>query len=311
MSMRRMVYRYLRPFWSNRKSRVGLILLSLFVLMAVFAPVIAPYPPHDNHFGSMLQPSLRHPFGTTQTGEDIFSQWVYGARVSLLVALVAGVSTTLVGLVIGLLAGYLPGVVDEILSYAMNVFLVIPGLPLMIVLAAYSPVKGIGLIIVVIIVTSWAWGARSFRAQVKTLRTRDYVIAARFAGDSMFRVLFREILPNMTSLVAAGAIGSATAAILAEASLEFLGLGDPTVLSWGTMLYWAQNSGALLVGHWAWMLIPGATIALFGSALVLLNFAVDELSNPRLVRRDQRPSTRRLRARQDPGVPQPVGEEVM
>lgn len=283
--MRNFAKCYLRPFWDNRKSRVGLIILLLFVIMAAFAPVIAPYSPDNHSFASMMSPNLHHLFGTTQTGQDVFTEWVYGARISLIVAVLAGLSTTIVGLVIGLLAGYLPGIVDEILSYAMNVFLVIPGLPLMIVLAAYSPVKGVGLIIVVIIATSWAWGARSYRAQVKTLRTRDYISAARFSGDSLFRILFKEILPNMMSLVAAGAIGSATAAILAEASLEFLGLGDPTVLSWGTMLYWAQNSGALLQGQWVWMLVPGATIALFGSALVLLNFAVDQISNPRMRKR--------------------------
>ncbi|WEG14737.1 ABC transporter permease [Pullulanibacillus sp. KACC 23026] len=275
-------HRFLFPFWENKKSRIGVLILLIFVLLAIFSPIIAPYSPQKDDFDSMLDPSWKHLFGTTQTGEDIFSQWVYGTRISLLVAFLAGLSTTLVGLIIGLLAGYLPGVVDEILSYAMNVFLVLPALPLMIVLAAYFPVKGIGIIVLVIVFTSWAWGARAFRAQAKTLRTRDYITAARFSGDSLFRILFREILPNMMSLVAAGAIGSATSAILAESSLEFLGLGDPTVTSWGTMLYWAQTGGALLQGKWVWMFVPGATIAIFGSALVLMNFAVDRLSNPRL-----------------------------
>lgn len=283
--MRDFTSRYLLPFWHNKKSRVGLCILLAFLLMAIFAPEIAPYAPQSYHFSSMQPPNFQHWFGTTQTGQDIFSRWVYSVRISLLVAFAAGLSTTVVGLVVGLLAGYLPGVIDEILSYAMNVFLVIPGLPLMIVIAAYSPVKGIGLIVPVIVVTSWAWGARSYRAQVKTLRTRDYITAARFAGDSLFRILFREILPNMLSLVAAGALSSATAAILAAASLEFLGLGDPTMLSWGTMLYWAQNSGAILLGQWVWILVPGVTIAIFGGSLVLLNFAVDQLSNPRLKKR--------------------------
>lgn len=283
--MREFTGRYLLPFWRNKKSRVGLLILLGFVLMAIFAPEIAPYKPLDYHFSSMQPPSSHHWFGTTQTGQDIFSRWVYSVRMSLLVAFAAGLSTTVVGMIVGLLAGYLPGVVDEILSYATNVFLVIPGLPLMIVIAAYSPVKGAGIIIFVIVVTSWAWGARSYRAQVKTLRTRDYITAARFSGDSLFRILFREVLPNMMSLVAAGALSSATAAILAAASLEFLGLGDPNMISWGTMLYWAQNSGALLMGQWVWILVPGLTIAIFGGSLVLLNFAVDQLSNPRLNKR--------------------------
>ncbi|MCI1881910.1 MAG: ABC transporter permease [Sporolactobacillus sp.] len=279
--------RYLWPFWTNKKSRLGLLILCGFLFIAIFAPILAPYSPTTNKYGSMLPPTPNHLFGTTQTGEDIFSQWVYGTRVSLLVAFVAGIATTFIGLIIGMLAGYLSGAIDEILSYLMNVFLVLPALPLMIVLAAYFPVKGMTIIIVVIIFTSWAWGARSFRAQAKTLRTRDYIIAARFSGDSLLRIIFKEILPNMMSLVAASAIGSATASILAESSLEFLGLGDPTVISWGTMLYWAQNNGALLMGQWVWMVVPGATIALFGSSLVLLNFAVDQLSNPRLGKEHQ------------------------
>ncbi|WAH37181.1 ABC transporter permease [Alicyclobacillus dauci] len=269
----------------NKKARVGVIILVCFVILAIFAPLIAPYSPIDKSFDSMAGPSMKHLFGTTQIGQDVFSEWVWGTRTSLLVGCIAGLSSTFLGLLIGLLAGYLPGVVDEILSYVMNVFLVLPALPLMIVLAAYSPVKGMGLIILVIVFTGWAWGARVFRAQVSTLRTRDYIVAARFAGDSLPRVLFKEIFPNMLSLVAAGAFSAAITAILAEAGLEFLGLGDPTMLSWGTMMFWAQNSGALLQGQWAWMLVPGASISLLGASLILMNFAVDQLSNPRLKKR--------------------------
>lgn len=275
----------LLPFWQNKLARVGSVLLILFVLLAFFAPVVAPYNPHRSDFMQMLPPSHDHILGTTQNGEDVFSQLVYGARISLAVGLLAGLLTTILSLVIGLVAGYLPGVVDEVLSYLINVFLVLPGLPLMIVLAAYAHTKGIALIVIVITITSWSWGARVLRSQVTTLRTRDYVIAARFAGDSMMRVLFKEIFPNMMSLVAASFLGAALSAILGEAGLEFLGLGDPNVISWGTMLYWAENSGAMLQGQWAWLFAPGLCIAILGTALVLMNFAVDELANPRLRRK--------------------------
>jgi peptide/nickel transport system permease protein len=275
----------LLPFWKNRLARVGTIVLMLFILLAIIAPMLAPYSPYRSDFMPMQPPSGQHLLGTTQNGEDVFSELVYGTRISLLVGFIAGIATTLVSLIIGLIAGYLAGVVDEILSYLINVFLVLPGLPLMIVLAAYVPVKGIYLIVFVITVTSWSWGARVLRSQVTTLRTRDYVIAARFAGDSILRVLFKEILPNMMSLVAAIFLGAALSAILGEAGLEFLGLGDSTVVSWGTMLYWAENSGAMLQGQWAWLFAPGLCIALLGTSLVLMNFAVDELANPRLRRR--------------------------
>lgn len=276
---------YILPFWGNRKARTGLLILLFFILVALLAPVIAPYSPVYSGFNSMMPPSPVHWLGTTQDGQDVFSELVFGARISLLVGFIAGVLTTVISLFMGLLSGYLSGGVDEFISYLINVFLVLPGLPLMIILAAYSPVKGIDMIIFVITFTSWAWGARVLRAQVTTLRTRDYVLAARFAGDSVLRVLFREILPNMMSLVAASFLGAALSAILGEAGLEFLGLGDPTVVSWGTMLYWSQNSGALLQGQWGWVLAPGLCIALLGTSLVLMNFGVDQFANPRLRRR--------------------------
>lgn len=233
---------WILPFWHNRKARFGSILLILFILMAVLAPILVPYSPTADNFTPMLPPSPGHILGTTQNGEDVFSQFIFGARASLTVGFAAGLLSTLISLVIGLVAGYLPGIVDEILSYLTNIFLVLPSLPLMIVLASYSHMRGIGLIIVVITFTGWAWGARVLRSQVQTLRSRDYVKAAWFAGDSVMRIVWREILPNMLSLVAASFLGAALSAILGEAGLEFLGLGDPSVISWGTMLYWAQNS---------------------------------------------------------------------
>lgn len=270
------------PFWRNKLSRAGLIVLAILVVMALAAPVIAPYSPYDTNFASTLTPNMSHWLGTTQAGQDVFSQLVYGAQQSLEVGFAAGIAATLVALVIGLVSGYASGLVDDVLSYLINVFLVIPGLPLMIILAAYAPVHGSLLIIFVITVTGWAWGARVLRSQVTTLRSRDYVAAARFAGDSMLRIVFREIMPNMISLVAATFLGAAVSAILGAAGLEFLGLGDPSINSWGTMLYWAQNSGALLQGQWAWLFAPGFLIAVLGTALVLMNFAVDEMANPRL-----------------------------
>ncbi|MCY0876951.1 MAG: ABC transporter permease [Firmicutes bacterium] len=275
----------LKPFWRNKLSRVGLIILAIMVLTAIFAPMIAPYSPNNTTFPSMLGPSYAHWLGTTQAGQDVLSELIYGSRQSLVVGFAAGIAATLVGLVIGLISGYLTGLVDDILSYFINVFLVIPGLPLMIIVAAYAPVHGSLLIIFVITVTGWAWGARVLRAQVTTLRSRDYVAAARFAGEGIFRIIFREIMPNMISLVAASFLGAAVSAILGAAGLEFLGLGDPSINSWGTMLYWAENSGALLEGQWAWLFAPGFLIAVLGTALVLINFAVDEMANPRLRRR--------------------------
>lgn len=268
--------------WANKKSRIGLIMLAFFVLVAVFAPLLAPYDPKSTEFEQSLPMGGAHPLGTTASGQDILSQLVYGARTSIIVGLVAGLLVTLIALLVGLTAGYLQGWVDEVLSFVVNLALVVPVLPLMITIAAYSPVRGLWLIIFTISVTGWAWGARVKRAQILTLRARDYITAARFAGEGTIRIVFREIMPNMMSLVVAGFLGAAGGAIGAEAGLEFLGLGDPTTVSWGTMLFWANNSGAMLTGQWVWLGLPGLCIALLLTALTLINFGVDALSNPHL-----------------------------
>lgn len=273
---------WLRIMWQNRKARFGLVLLGFFVVVAIFAPWIAPYDPRDNDFIPFLKPSGDHWLGTTQGGQDIFSQLVYGARTSIIVGVLGGAFATAIGLVIGLVAGYVGGWLDDVLSFFINLALVIPTLPLMIVLAAYSPVKGLTVVIVVIGVTGWAWGARVKRSQMITLKERDYITAAVFAGDSMPRIVFREIMPNMISLVIAGFIGAAAGAIGAEAGLSFLGVGDPLTISWGTMLMWADNSGALLVGLWAWLIPPGVCLALLITSLTFINFGVDAISNPHL-----------------------------
>ena len=268
--------------WQNRKARVGLIMLGVFVAAALVGPYITPYNVNDSNFGLMLAPSAEHWLGTTQNGQDIFSELLYGTRVSVLIAFAVGGIATGLSMLVGITAGYVTGWLDDVLSFLTNVFLVLPGLPLLIVLASYEPGKGTGLIILIIGFTGWPWGARVLRSQVSTLRARDFVVAARLAGDSVARIISREVIPNMLSLLMANFLGASIAGLLAAVSLQFLGFGDPSQVSWGTMLYWAQNSNALLLGGWAWILAPGLCVALFGMSLVLVNFGVDAISNPRL-----------------------------
>jgi peptide/nickel transport system permease protein len=212
----------------------------------------------------------------------VFSQLIYGSRISLIVGLAAGAAATVVAVTIGLIAGYRPGPVDEVLGFITNLALVIPGIPLMIILAAYLQSRSVWTIVLVVAFTSWATGARVIRSQTATLRTREFVTSAVFSGERLLRVVFREILPNMTSLVAASFFAAATAAVLAEASLEFLGLGNPATVSWGTILYAAGQQNALLTGQWAMVLAPGLAIVLLMVSFTLINFGVDALSNPRL-----------------------------
>ena len=274
--------RGVRTLWSNRKARVGLVILALFVIEAVFAPWIAPHSPTATSFTPYTNPSSANWFGTTGNGEDVFSQVVYGARVSPVVGLTAGVGATLVAVTLGLISGYRPGPLDEVISFVTNLVLVIPALPLMIILAAYISSRSIWTIVLVVAFTSWATGCRVIRSQATTLRTRDFVSSALFSGERLFRVVFREILPNMTSLVAASFFAASTAAVMAEASLEFLGLGDPSTVSWGTILHNAQQQNALLTGQWLLNFATGLSIALLALSFTLVNFGVDALSNPRL-----------------------------
>jgi peptide/nickel transport system permease protein len=278
----RFLGRSLRTLWANGKARIGLVILGLDILVALLAPLIAPHSPTATTFPPYLSPNATNWFGTTGNGQDVFSQMVYGARISLLVGIIAGAVATFVAVTIGLIAGYRPGIIDEVLSFVTNLALVIPGLPLMFILAAYLKSRSVWTIVLVVAFTSWATGARVIRSQASTLRTREFVTSAQFSGERLFRVVFREILPNMTSLVAGSFFAAATAAVMAEASLEFLGLGDPNTVSWGTILYYAQQQNALLTGQWVMIFAPGLAIALLALSFTLVNFGVDALSNPRL-----------------------------
>ncbi|MCG2797584.1 MAG: ABC transporter permease [Cellulomonas sp.] len=274
--------RALATIWSVPKARIGLLILAVFLLAAIFAPLIAPYGATDNSFARNEGASVAHWLGTTAAGEDVLSQVIFGSRISVVVGFVAGAMATLVAVLVGLSWGYTRGFLADVANFVVNLFLVIPGLPLMIVIATYLQNSGLAMISIVIAITGWAWGARVLRSQTQSLRGRDFVTAAQFSGDGSWRIVFREILPNMTSLITGSYFGAATAAILAESGLSFLGIGDTTVVSWGSMLFWAQNSNALLTGQWMLLLAPGLCIALLATSLTLINFGVDGLSNPRL-----------------------------
>ena len=261
-------------------ARLGLLLLGLIVAAAALGPALCPDP--QAWLAAPLQPpSWDHPFGTTGMGQDVLAQTLVGARPTLLVGLLTGALVVGVGALIGGAAGYLGGRADELLGLLINVSLVMPGLPLMVVLAAFLP-PGLLTMTIVMVLTGWAWTARVLRSQVLTLRQRDYVSAAIVAGEPGYRVLLVEILPNMASLLASAWIGATLYAIGAQVGLEFLGLGDLNAVSWGTNLYWATNDAALLTGSW-WTFLPtGCGVALTGFALSLINFGLDELTSPRL-----------------------------
>lgn len=274
----------LKIFLKNKKAVTGASILIFLSLVAIFAPIIAPYSPDSTQFAPALKPSSEHLLGTTSLGQDIFSQIVWGTRLTLLVGFVTGLISSIISIIMGLTAGYFGGITDDILSVITNIFLVLPGLPLMIILAAYITVKSVLPIIFVISITGWAWGARVLRSQMMTLKNRDYVKAANVIGEHPIRIIFADIFPNMLGLILANFFGAALYAVLSEASLSFLGLGNVNAVTWGTILYWAQNNQALLLGQWQWIAVPGLLIAILGTSFALLNFAVDEMTNPKLRR---------------------------
>lgn len=269
-----------RGLWSNRKAAVGLVTLGAIVALAAIGPLFAPDP--TAYLGDPLQPpSAAHWLGTTGMGQDVLAQTLVGARLTLAVGVATGLLVVALGALVGGAAGYLGGRVDELLTLLINVFLVMPGLPLMVVLAAWLP-SGPLTMMAVMVVTGWAWNARVLRSQVLTLRRRDFVAASVVAGEPVWRVLLVEILPNMASLLASSVIGATLYAIGAQVGLEFLGLGDLNRVTWGTNLYWATNDAALITGSW-WTFVPtGLGIAITGFSLTLINFGIDEVTNPRL-----------------------------
>ncbi|MDP1822783.1 MAG: ABC transporter permease [Archangium sp.] len=265
---------------TNGRAQLGLGILALFVVVAVVGPlfiedagasVAIPY----------LEPSFAHPFGTTGQGQDVLAQTLVGTRASLFNGLLVGLAVVLLGAAVGVTAGYFSGWVDDGLSLAVNVLLVVPSLPLAIVIAAYLP-PGPFTVALVLVGTGWAWNARVLRVQTLSLRERDYVLAARVSGEPHWRIIFVEMLPNMGPILLTQLVGATTYAIGAQVGLEFLGLGDVGSVTWGSNLYWASNDQALLTGAW-WTFVPtGTCIALVGFALSLLNTSVDEATNPAL-----------------------------
>jgi len=264
----------------DRKTLGGLTIVALFVLMATLGPLFVSHP--TAFVGRPLEaPSWEHWLGTTGQGQDVLAQTVVGARTTLAVGVTVGVATVFIGALVGATAAFFGGLADTLLSLIISVSLVMPGLPLMVVIAAWLP-PGPLTMAAVLAVTGWPWHARVVRAQVLSLRQRDFVSAAIVIGEPAWRIVLVELLPNLASLLGSSFIGATLYAIGAQVGLEFLGLGDLSGVTWGTNLYWATNDSALLVGAW-WTFVPtGLCVATVGFGLALLGFALDERANPRL-----------------------------
>ena len=263
------------------RGRFGLGVLGLFVFLAIFGEALAPYDPTASSYDDMQPPSWDHILGTTESGADVFSQILAGARVSMIVGFAAALISAVLGSAVGLASGYFGGWTDRILDALENWFLVIPTLPLMIVLARLLD-PSLTVLIVVIGLTSWAGTGRIVRAQVLTLRERPFVERARALGATDRYILKTHILPNTLPLIFANTVLIVAVAILSEAALAFLGLGDPTRISWGSMLENAFDANAPSAEAWWYVIPPGLCITMLVLAVAMLGYLFEEYINPRL-----------------------------
>jgi peptide/nickel transport system permease protein len=267
---------------------IGLVILGVFVLMAIFGPLIAPHNPSailSTASGVPQPPSAKDLLGTTQLQQDVLSQLLVGARSTMIVAFTAGAVATVLAVVIGVSAGFFGGLADDLLSALINVFLVLPALPLLIVLTGFlssSSSSNDVLISMIIAITGWGWGARVLRVQTLALRNQDFVDSARLIGERSWRIISFEILPSLIPIVASSFLFTVIYGIGTYTSLAFLGLINAEHWSWGTMLFWAEQSSAAQSHEWWWFIPPGLAVALLGTSLALLNFGIDEFINPRL-----------------------------
>ena len=274
-------YRKLSALRRSRYLAAGTVILAVFVLTAVFGPLFV----HNADAFSedkLAHPSLSHWLGTTQTGQDVFAQLVESTRGTLLIGIGVGLIATVVSVGIGVGGALAGGFADEALNLLSNVALVIPQLPLVIIVSAFAKGSGTFSVVLVIALTSWAASARILRAQTLSLRERDYVLAARAGGEPGWRVALYDVIPNELPIIGSQFIYATIAGVLTVSTLAFLGLASPSQLSWGNMLYFAQNDEALDSGAWWWFVPPGLCIALLGVGLAMVNFGLDEVFNPRL-----------------------------
>lgn len=266
----------------QRLGRLGTVILAIFVLVAIFAPLLAPYDPRAQTGLPYQSPSGSHLLGTNDIGQDILSELIFGTRVSLAIGFLAALLAIVVGTLVGVVSGYFGGLADTLLMRFVDITLALPFLPLLIVLAVFLG-RNIRTTVLVISVVIWARPARILRSQVLSARERGFVQAARSMGGRPAHLLRRHVLPAVSPLIIAQFVRAANIAILLEASLSFLGLGDVTAKSWGTTLYYASARGAFLTRAWLWWVLPtGLAISVVVVAFAFIGYSLEERADPRL-----------------------------
>jgi len=275
-----------RQIWAHKLGRIGLIITIIILLVGIFGEQIAPYDAHARVGRPFSRPSRDHWLGLNDFGQDILSELIVGTRTSLFMGVTAALIAVAIGSIVGITAGYLGGKVDMVLMRIVDFIMVLPTLPLMILMAAFWG-SSFWNIIIVIGLLSWTACARTVRAQVLTLKNKGYIQATQVMGGSPSYIMYKHIVPPTFSIIVSQLILLSSRAILTEATMSFLGLGDPTNKSWGIILYYAQSKSAFLTGTWVnWILPPGFAIAILVMAFAYLGNAIEEVVNPRLKGRD-------------------------
>jgi peptide/nickel transport system permease protein len=268
----------------NRKLVIGLSLVTFFLLFALIGPHIAQRNGTDYGGPLNIGPTLKHGFyfGTTPTGQDIFAQFVGGLRLAFIVGVIGGGIAAIIGMIVGFTAGYKAGLTDELLNMLTNVVLCIPVFALLLVIAAFMHISGVLPEALLIGFVNWPWAARALRAQTFSLTSREFVSLARLSGEKSWKIIFKEIAPNMSSYLFMMFILLFGGAILTAATLDFIGLGPAGTISLGQMMNYANQASALTVGYWWWFIPPGLAITLIVGGAYFMNVGLDEVFNPRL-----------------------------
>lgn len=280
MQILKNVVNFFSKIWHHKKGKIGLIMFFIIILAIIFAPLLTPYDPYQYDLNiRLLPPSESHWLGTDNNGVDILCQILYGGRLSLIIGIVTGLGTTILGMILGIMAGYFSKWVSSLILNIINVLLVIPTLPLMIVLHKIS--SSYLMMILIFVCFGWSGIARLVRSEVLKTKNMEYVKQAELNGASKFYIMFKHIMPSISNMLVMNTALSCAGFMIAEAGLSFMGLGDPTKISWGKMLVSAQNY-AYTNNLLAWILAPGIALILVVITFMQIGSALEDIFNPRM-----------------------------
>lgn len=270
----------LRGLLENRKARIGIYVFIVFIAISIYGRFFTPYSPFADNFQSYLAPSMAHYFGTDYNGQDVFSQFMYGTGVSLWVGAMVALMAVVIGALVGLISGYYSGIIDNVLMRVVDILLILPTFPLLVILSTYFK-PTITSTIFILGILSWPFMSRVIRSQTLTIRERPFIKAAILSGMPGYRIVFSQIFKFVLPLIIINAIYTFVGAIVAQAGLAFFGLGDLASVNWGTMLYYAQNQNAVIYSAWWWIIPPGVAIAILGITANILGTGINEVFGKR------------------------------